>query len=622
MRRELLLALTLSQLWAARAYASPTLEDYRYFRALSLDLQGRTPTRAEIAAFESSGFDLDAWIDSHLSGQGYAQRIETIYLDLLRLQINPNFQYVTNTFTLRRVPIMGPDGKPLNVFYRAGQRRTDLLTDGIFCLTPAQTGLTFVGNTLMGTATPVDAAVLDAATVVVDEPWWLQSGWPGFTLAPSFVQNPDKTPMTSVRVCKEEASTNAVGTIYASGRTKNMPSPPPGRNSQPPVDLPYATANAGQPIDCVAGAGTAFAISTDCGCGVGLARCLPSDSTFGDGSVFVFPSRIPLGWDQPFDSAAQGVGAWLRFWWNEEAVHFLNYILTNDRDFREVLTGRYTLVNGPLAQYYSAGLNDMSCCSSSNNTYYDFSYNTPTPLVSPTAVPQMAPQDVTHWQVVPDRGPNASGILTMPAYLGKNATARSRAHWGWVAFECMDFVAPNLQLEASSEPDLTKRPGCQACHATLEPLAAYFARIQPSGWTFWPPDHFPTQNPYCKSNGKGGFTGAGCSSFYDITFSTTTAGMLRSAYAAPDHADKGAQGMAAQIVNSPAFAPCVAQNVASSFLGRTLTSDDDALKAQLADALTQSGYHMSALVRALVHSDAYKKANDLNSTLWRQGGGQ
>src|SRR4051812_18148255 len=66
-----------------------TLDDYRYFRALSIDLAGRMPTRQEVAAFEQSDFDLDAWIDGHLDGDAYAERLTRIYMDVLRLEVNP-----------------------------------------------------------------------------------------------------------------------------------------------------------------------------------------------------------------------------------------------------------------------------------------------------------------------------------------------------------------------------------------------------------------------------------------------------------------------------------------------------------------------------------------------------
>ncbi len=67
----------------------------------------------------------------------------------------------------------------------------------------------------------------------------------------------------------------------------------------------------------------------------------------------------------------------------------------------------------------------------------------------------------------------------------------------------------------------------------------------------------------------------------------------------------------------PEFAPCAVQRVTSSFLGRPTTPDDDALLASLTDAFVGSGYRMKALVRAIVHSDEYRRSNNLGSTTWR-----
>src|SRR4051812_21069588 len=87
-------ALSLAALWAvgvglagyapqAEAASKRTLQDYRYFRALSIDLVGRIPTRDEVAAFEADGFDVDAWIDQQLVTPAYAERIRRVYMDLM-----------------------------------------------------------------------------------------------------------------------------------------------------------------------------------------------------------------------------------------------------------------------------------------------------------------------------------------------------------------------------------------------------------------------------------------------------------------------------------------------------------------------------------------------------------
>ncbi|MGZ5969225.1 MAG: DUF1549 domain-containing protein, partial [Polyangiales bacterium] len=256
---------------APSAQAKRSLTEYRWFRALSIDLQGRIPSKDEVATFEKDGFDADAWIDGHLAGPAYAERIRRIYMDLLRLEIGKSFQFVPRATVLRRIQIQGPDGKPLYVYFRAGQRRAREETDGDFCLTQAETGLQFPPNTTpTGTAKSVDAATLDANTVLV-KPWWLyrdyRSSAPkdlvtggGAMYAPvdTLINDADgTTPVTEVRVCKEEASTATSGTVYATKRVVDSKAPPPyGRMIRLPSDTVYAKAHAGESMAC--GSGSAY----------------------------------------------------------------------------------------------------------------------------------------------------------------------------------------------------------------------------------------------------------------------------------------------------------------------------------------------------------------------------
>jgi hypothetical protein len=620
-------------LCASPVFADKTLRDYRYFRALSIDLNGRAPTRAELAAFEADGFDLDAWIDARLSGPGYAERVRRVYMDLLRLEVGSAFQYVPGANVLHRVTLKDARGADVYVYFRQTQRRTRAETDAAFCMTQAETGLQFPKNTAP-TGTPINVSddVLNRYTKLV-KPWWLYAdyraaqpgqrydmhNWPasmaGFTPVPGLLVEPDKTTETTqVRVCAEEAATADAGTLYASGRTTKPATgapPPAGRLDFPPLDNAYATTNNGKAVACAGS--VAYAMAADCGCGVGLERCMPGDGPGFDPSAFVFATRTPLGWDQPFDNVSQTESAWSRMWWGQEAVQFIDHILLEDRDFREILTGRYSYVNGPLANFY------RSLAPTSHPTQaLTFGYPDPVPLFNPAALPKdLLPQQVADWRKVEDRGPQASGIMTMPVFLTKYGSRRARAHVLWNTFACKDFIAGNIQLQPSTEPNLMIRPGCMTCHATLEPLAAYFTRIQESTWNFLPADKLPIANTKCAAADPTKLSNA-CATFYDPAFTTKSSATLRGAYASSDHAEAGPAGMAKELIGTSDFAMCAAENVASSFLGRPLTSDDDTLKAQLAAAFVNGGYKMRALVRALVRSNAYRTENDLSSTVLRQ----
>lgn len=594
--------------------ANLAIGDYRYFRALSIDLVGRPPTRDELASFEQPGWDLDAWLEAHLTGDAYAERLRRIYLDALRLEIGPSFQYVPNPVMLRRQQVLGPDG-PIYIYFRRGQRRIDPARDGDFCLTQDETGLQFPTNAAAtGTAKPVAQAVLDARTVVI-RPWWLYADYrdalpadavaatwakrfPGFTPAPALLVEPDgKTMATTVRVCREEAQTAQTGTVYVSGRAavKKGEPLPGGRLTQPPGDSAFARAAKGRAVSCLSGTG--FSSSVECGCGIGLERCLPNAGPQNEAAAFVLPARAPLGPSLPFAANPAAPAAWIRMWWGEEAAHFLDAIFADDRDFREVLTSRATAINGPLAQFYRF-LAGASCCGPAA----DAGYSQPDALFDPAAVPEaLTPEDTATWLPVADRGPHAAGLLTMPVFLTKYGSRRARAHVLYSAFLCKDFVADTVKLAPSNDPDLMKRPGCSSCHQTLEPLAAYFTRVQESDWTWLPASVFPVTNPTCRGPKTSGL----CKQIYDPAFAK-----LRGAYGSPAHAEAGPVGLAHELVTAPEFAPCVVETVAQSLLGRTLAPEDDAWKVSLVKTFVDGGYRMKALVRAIVKSPRYREGND------------
>jgi hypothetical protein len=674
---------------AARAAPARTIDQYRHFRALSLDLNGRLPTRAELAEFESDGFDVKAWIDAHTApgtNAAYADRLSRAYLDLLRLQIGGSFQFVPSQVTLRRMQVNGPDGNPVSIFWRLGQRRAREETDGVFCLTLAETGYQYPN--FASPTVPDGGAVLDVPQSVLDQyttlvsPWWLYGdyqntnpvdkypvlpdggadlatwaqghpGAAGFQPAPGLLaETPDGgAPVTvqQVRVCNEEAQTAPTGTTTYTGRctgpvatqeawcsSKYTGPPPFGRLNNPPRDSGYAAqAHAAQvasgtplpQVDCSSQIG--FTNSTECGCGPGLERCQPGAGLAFENNAFSFQSIDPLGPDQPLDKAQQPASSWERLWWGEEAAHLLTDVFAKDRPFTDLLTARDTWINGPLAQFYRTTA-QATCC---GGNAISFGMLQPQPLFDPAKIPtDLKVHASGDWRNV-DRGPLASGLLTMPVFLTKYGSRRARAHVLYQAFLCRDFVAPNVQLTPSTNPNLMQRNGCQACHAKLEPLAAYFSRISESDWTFLPSAKFPLRNPLCKTNAAGAVGNGNCTLFYDPAFADSSGGTLRGGY--PDipvagqvdsngvalaHADLGPAGIAAELIGSDQFASCVAKNVAESFLGRRLTSDDAQLQAQLAQTFIDSSYSTRALVKALLLSPAYFNSNNLVSSTWRTQG--
>ena len=547
-----------------------TLEDYRHFRIAAIDLAGRMPTRQEVTAFERPDFDFDAWVDDQLAGPGYAERMTRIYMDVLRLE--PNLNFSSGPAQLYRQEIQGSDGKPVLVFFRAGQRRAREATDGEFCLAPDETGLVVRPNTqAAGTAKSVSQKTLDAYTTLV-RPWWLYRDYrsanpsirfgdhgatadPDYRVADGLLLDPGGHPTTDVRICREEAQTGDMGRVFASGRSKDPPRRarlPGGRLKPAPLDKPYATDHKGAPVRCDSRRALDYAV--DCGCGLGLERCVPNDS-IGAGSAFFFPNHMPLGPGLPLDSAKQQAQRWFPYWWSREAVRFISDLFEQDRDFREILTGHQTFVNGPLAQFYRT-IQRGSCC----GVEVSFGMDEETePLFDPKNAPtDLAPEEVDRWERVADRGPHAAGILTTPMFLEKYASARARGAALYNAFLCKSFVAEDVALTPSTEPNLMVRPGCSTCHATLEPLAAYFARIEPGNFVFLPPTTFPVYSSTCKKD-KNGKLNRDCNALYDVAFADPHGATLRSAYGSPSHADATPSGAAEEVTRSPDFARCAVQ---------------------------------------------------------------
>jgi hypothetical protein len=599
-----------------------SLDDYKHFRIASIDLLGRMPTRDEIAAFEQPTFDFDHWIDAHLTGPAYAERLTRVYMDVLRLE--PNLNFSTGPAQLFRQEILDPKGKPLTIYFRNGQRRTREATDGEFCLTAGETGLIVrSGAQAVGTPKRVSARALEQNTKLV-RPWWLYrdyraplprerlgQGWanpdPEYRPVESLLADPDGKPTEAVRVCLEEAESHDEGHVFATGRAKPAPGAPlpAGRTRPAPLDTPYAKAHKGEGVACDTRA--ALTMSADCGCGVGLERCIPNDG-IAQGNAFYVPNHMPLGSSLPLDSVKQQAQRWFPYWWSREAVHFLEDLFVEDRDFREILNGKQTFINGPLAQFYRT-IQRGNCCGPEAGFGM---LDEREPLFDPKNVPSgLEPSAVSDWRMVKDRV-HASGILTMPMFLEKYASARARGAVLYNAFLCKSFSASNAPLAPSDEPDLMKRPGCQACHATLEPLAAYFARVEPGSFVFLPEPLFPAKNPKCKKDKNGKLNGL-CNPLYDVAFTDDAGAILRSAYGSLEHANATPIGAAHDVTSAPEFATCATQRVASSLLGRPTTADD----AKLLDALTHdfvaSGYRMRALVRGVLRSAEYGKANNAAS---------
>jgi hypothetical protein len=625
---------------SGEAQAQRTIDEYRYFRSLSIDLVGRIPTRAEIAAFEQPAFNVESWIDMQLATPEAAERLRRIYMDRLRLEVNTVVQLNPRGSLLRRIPVQRANGTTVWVYYRMGQRRANVDIDGTMCFTPRELGVQYPSTGEPRTATcNTPRAVSDAvfnARVTRVRPWWLYRDYraatptqrynpatwatiaPGYNPVDGLLEDAAGNPVNDVFVCNEEAGTAATGRPFVAGA--RTPTPATGcdaRLTGAPNTDSLTTPLMGRMLSCETQTG--FNLSTECGCGPGLERCLPGAAVnnLNAGAMVNGAIRAPIGNENAFENRALTSGDWMRLWLSQEAAYFMDAIFQADRDVRDILRARDTYVNGPLAMFYRSE-QQQSCC---NNNHLRFDYTNPTSLFVPANVPPaLLTHDVDRWARVPDRGPLASGILTMPIFLTKYGTRRARAHVLYQAFMCQEFVAGNGTLTPSDEPNLAIREGCRDCHRTLEPMSAFFTRVAENDWTYLPALQFPLDSMRCRL--AGGAMAVGCSAFYDPSFTTGTQSWMRGIYdltAARANAEAGPQGMGNYIAAQPQFAGCFVENVAESFLGRDLNVEDAALRTQLQTTLSGAGFRARAMVRQLLLSDAYRRANNLSSTAWRAG---
>ncbi len=401
------------------------------------------------------------------------------------------------------------------------------------------------------------------------------------------------------------------------------PPVPKDRLRFPPGDDGYAKQHPGEVVSCRGVVGATMTV--DCGCGVGLEHCVPGDGFGNEPRAFTLPTHFPLGADAPFDTQPQGhVRVDTSSGGRSEARHFMNRLFGEDRDFREVLTGRWSFVNGPLAEFYRSGARS-SCCG--RERAFKMAEESD-PLFAAGSVPKgLLPMDATHWSLVPDRGPRAAGLhsLAMPVFLAKYASRRARGAAVYQAFLCKSFVADHVDLEAL-------HPGPADGHARAAPPAmqpsSRSPRLLAGGGDELGLPSCPSSSRWgaevCKKKNAQGKMPGFCDFFYDAAFSDQKAGKLRGAYASPDHSERGPAALAADVTARPEFASCAVERVTSSFLGRQLRDDDQKLVDSLRADFVSHGYRMRSLVGALVRSRAYLSAQRRSlvvppSTLSRRG---
>jgi hypothetical protein len=292
---------------------------------------------------------------------------------------------------------------------------------------------------------------------------------------------------------------------------------------------------------------------------------------------------------------------------NDEPLEIVKSVIGRDEDYYGAYTTRRSFITGALAYMYR----------NQSTRIVGFSISPP---ASEAMLPQVPYEDDTWREYV--RGPEHAGVLTTAAFLGRFPTWRSRINKFRSSLLCRPFEPPAGSLPppedaCNREPNLAHRCGCQHCHASIEPLGAYWGRWAERAAVYLNPTTFPTFDPNCAQCAN---TGAFCTARCRASYVTSTldadgaryAGTLFGAlYRQPEEMNRLEQGPAALVagaLSTGEMQSCTVQTLWRRLVGRPL--NDQEVREVLPGLLQQfesSRHNYRQLVRAIVTAPAYRR---------------
>ena len=282
-------------------------------------------------------------------------------------------------------------------------------------------------------------------------------------------------------------------------------------------------------------------------------------------------------------------------------------IIREDRSYLDLFEDTTGYVNGPMVHYYRHGTGKPDDI-----------------LFAPGQVdlarlPDLAFTDVDTYVPV-DLGVQHAGVMTSPAWLMRFMTNRARASRFYESFLCQPFQPPDGGLTDLDDPnpslDLTERPGCQYCHALLEPAAAHWGRWPEAGAGYLDPNEYPAFSPECETCAT---NGTACSSEcrnlyvvdpiaseqYDFIGWLNAYQFLETRHMS--HVEQGPNQLVRSTVADGRLPTCVAKRTAEWLMGRDMTPADQEWLDTLADDFVGSDFRYRSLVRDIITSDNYRR---------------
>ncbi|MSP90338.1 MAG: hypothetical protein EXR79_00805 [Myxococcales bacterium] len=284
-------------------------------------------------------------------------------------------------------------------------------------------------------------------------------------------------------------------------------------------------------------------------------------------------------------------------------------LFLDDRPYLDLFTESVMWVNGPIVHYFR-----YHATNPGNVRLVPYAFDL-------AALPDLQFPDKEKWIKV-QLPPHHAGILTSPAFLLRFQTLRARANRFYNSFLCQPFQAPASGIPvagvaAISEPDLQKRDGCKYCHALLEPAASFWGRWTQSGAGYLGSVAYPPTRADCVACALTGIAcSADCTRFY-LTKAYAPPekpflGWLHAYnYRQPEHVkyiEQGPKLLAMMTAADHRLPRCVARSTAEWLLGRDLDGDELAWADQLAVSFVAQKYSWRKLVKAVVQSDVYRRA--------------
>lgn len=294
---------------------------------------------------------------------------------------------------------------------------------------------------------------------------------------------------------------------------------------------------------------------------------------------------------------------------NEDVERRIAANLAAGEPYPELFTSRRAFVNGPIVHYLRH-----------QARWYNAVPLLPLPY-DLAQLPELTYTQADEWVEI-ELPNHHAGVLTSPAYLLRFQTNRARASHFYDAFLCAPFTPPAGGLPVASEAeqremDLQLRAGCRYCHAILEPAGAHWGRWGMQSGGFLDPERYPPFLQECSDCARGEEVCSDTCRLHYVTRALSAQeepylGMMRVyEFLRPEHAgyvEEGPSGLVRAGLADGRFTECTVRRTTEWLIGRPVTEADASYTRAFEDAFVAGGLRMTPLVRAVVESDLYGRA--------------